>query len=191
MSHLSSLTGGDELPKRDNLPNIIDSLRRLERVGEESSATTQKLLAAAEQVSQRIAAQYGFSPGEQISLRFIWQTRIPSSNPMWYPDEEACVKPGDWVVWRDRQLRKVEHETEISIDALSVYVIKPDGIYLSSNGHHHLVSSRREFALVFSRDIAGGLLTAIVQGGTLQTRLTETEEGLATLTDVLNLESEQ
>ena len=59
MSHLSSAVAdsGFRLPE-SNMADVIDALKRLERLGSESSKATQKLIEAAALVESRIVEQF-------------------------------------------------------------------------------------------------------------------------------------
>ena len=57
------------IPKSHNMADVIDALKRLERVGSEHSKTTEKLLKAANELAEKIIAQYAAQPGERISIR--------------------------------------------------------------------------------------------------------------------------
>lgn len=52
----------------EHMPDVIDSLKRLERVGSENSKTTQKLLEAAAELSRAIAEQFADAESEQVEL---------------------------------------------------------------------------------------------------------------------------
>src|SRR6185437_9455533 len=49
------------------MPDVIDALKRLERVGSENSKTTQKLLTAATELSSKIVEQFDVSTSETIT----------------------------------------------------------------------------------------------------------------------------
>jgi hypothetical protein len=46
------------------MSNIIDSLKRLERIGDENSKTTQKLIQAADELASSIVEQFAAAPTE-------------------------------------------------------------------------------------------------------------------------------
>ena len=54
MTSLTSPAAQPALGLPNNMPDVIDSLKRLERIGSENSKTTEKLVAAAEQLANRI-----------------------------------------------------------------------------------------------------------------------------------------
>jgi hypothetical protein len=69
MTHLSSPVASstaDFQPK--TMADIIDSLKRLERVGSENSKTTEKLIQAAAEVSSKIVTQFHLTPGETVRI---------------------------------------------------------------------------------------------------------------------------
>ena len=123
--------------------NLLNELRRLERIGAEDSLWTQKLLQAAEKLSQGIAARFGLTGGEKT---FDFQG-----------DRYAVCK----------------------------YTITPVG--LNRNGLS--VSATREAALEFSRDIANGLLFAILTFRDQQLLKTVAAESMLTAANLL-LEAE-
>jgi len=48
------------------MPDIVDSLQRLERIGDEGSKTVEKIVKSAEDLEQRIANQYKGSGGAVV-----------------------------------------------------------------------------------------------------------------------------
>src|SRR5579863_8198467 len=48
-------------PKEHNMAEIIDSLKRLERIGSDDSQVTRKMLDAAREIESRICEQYHFA----------------------------------------------------------------------------------------------------------------------------------
>ena len=68
MANLTSPTASAEcgLPNVNDMADVIDSLKRLERVGSENSKTTEKLLAAAGALSSLIAQQFRPADGDDI-----------------------------------------------------------------------------------------------------------------------------
>src|ERR1017187_9787224 len=60
MTNLTSPAASTVLgsPKSNNMADVIDALKRLERIGSENSKTTEKLLAAAAELGKKIVAQY-------------------------------------------------------------------------------------------------------------------------------------
>jgi len=60
------------------MPDIIDSLKRLERVGSENSKTTQKLIAAATEPSQLIVKQFAVVGSERVDVVWVHNATGPS-----------------------------------------------------------------------------------------------------------------
>jgi hypothetical protein len=116
------------------MADIIDSLKRLERIGSENSKTTQKLIDAARELSSVIAQQ--FVPGEDeeiIVVRHFGQ--IDKSDVFGYPTYTvARGKPKQGEAFRGSLYRSGE-----------------------------FVGKNREEALGFSNDLAKGLLECIVE----------------------------
>ena len=52
----------------NSMADVIDSLKRLERIGSENSKTTEKLIAAAAELSDKIAKQYALQNGESCEV---------------------------------------------------------------------------------------------------------------------------
>jgi len=55
-------------PESQTMPDVIDALKRLERIGSENSKTTEKLISAAKQLAEKIVEQYGPGLGEAVSI---------------------------------------------------------------------------------------------------------------------------
>jgi hypothetical protein len=56
------------------MSNIIDSLKRLERIGDENSKTTQKLIEAARELADNIVKQFNVSASETVRLKTSGRT---------------------------------------------------------------------------------------------------------------------
>ena len=130
--------------------SIIDSLKRLERVGSENSKTTQKLIAAATELSELIVKYFR---GEDCT--------VVENDDFRYEIDGGRLINFDRFHWAhpDRQL--------------------PIGTAEAGNA----VDQSRNDALVFSRDIANGLLDQVI--ATLEKRTAENEQGLPALEDAL------
>jgi hypothetical protein len=59
------------LPKTNDMADVIDSLKRLERIGSESSKTTEKLLTAARELSELIVKQFFPGVGQGVTVATI------------------------------------------------------------------------------------------------------------------------
>jgi len=57
------------LPKTNDMADVIDSLKRLERIGSENSKTTEKLLTAARDLSELIVRQFLPGVGKGVTGR--------------------------------------------------------------------------------------------------------------------------
>jgi hypothetical protein len=59
------------LPKTNDMADVIDSLKRLERIGSENSKTTEKLLTAARDLSELIVRQFLPGVGQGVTVATI------------------------------------------------------------------------------------------------------------------------
>jgi hypothetical protein len=152
MTNLTSPAAEPAVGSSNTMSDIIDSLKRLERIGSENSKTTLKLIAAAAELSRKIADQY------------------------------------------------VGHGADIVIASRSGTLLMADGSRLARNPNKRLlykivggrvvngednryVAEDRDAALLFSADIASGLLELISDD--LQRRNELSEERLTVLEEAL------
>jgi hypothetical protein len=73
MTNLLSLAASAAigLPKTNDMADVIDSLKRLERIGSENSKTTEKLLTAARDLSELIVRQFLPGVGQGVTVATI------------------------------------------------------------------------------------------------------------------------
>jgi hypothetical protein len=140
------------LPNENYMSDVIDSLKRLERVGSEESKTTQKLIQAAAQLSFLIASQFS-----SIGTRKVTVAQVPTFSTK---DGLRQFRNVKYTVSEDkRQLQKTDQ-----------YRLYRDGEYVADN---------REVALEFARDISKGLLDPITAA--LEKRQTEDTKAIAAI----------
>ena len=97
------------LPKTNDMADVIDSLKRLERIGSENSKTTEKLLTAARDLSELIVRQFLPGVGQGVTV-----ATIERKNSLgWADDTSYWVGPvkGDLrltrnnvIVWDNRSV---------------------------------------------------------------------------------------
>ena len=77
MTHLSAPAGTPAIGAPHNMPDVIDALKRLERIGSENSKTTEKLIAAAKELGDRIVEMCGLARDESITTERwqVWRQR--------------------------------------------------------------------------------------------------------------------
>jgi len=121
------------IPENTNMADVIDSLKRLERVGDEYSKTTQKLIDAAGQLSSLIVKMYSPRGKEKIEVRIEYepQKRFVAGRETAFPDSE----------W---------------------YTVEASGVYRVDSAIEY-VAANRDAALRFSRSVAKGLIDRIVR----------------------------
>jgi hypothetical protein len=150
------------------MSDVIDSLKRLERLGDENSKTVQKILEAARDIEARILQLYeNHADGVTISGHKLFKSGPP----------------------RPERLNKQEFEVAArtfseEAKTLGVFPAIYDATYAvrSSNGQRCLfrvtdpwggadehVSATRDSALKFADDLAGGLLVVIAEDLASQT----------------------
>jgi hypothetical protein len=133
------------------MSDIIDSLKRLERAGSENSKTTQKLIAAAHELSNLIVEQFAVIGSEGVPVVSLYSKTV-------YDDNEE-------------RFRQVGPDFR--------YGISRGRLYNSGRPNSPFVDETRDDALAFSKDIADGLLDHIIEA--LEKRAGENAEGLATI----------
>lgn len=155
------------------MPDIIDSLKRLERIGSENSKTVAKIIEAAREIEARIVAQYFDRSVVEINpasiLRHLAEKRgtsiVEVARALGVPCEGQC---------------DVDESSDFMVRYPSPYSIRPSGygrqLYINDNTW---VGENRDSALTFSKDLSSGLLAVIVEDLSSQQR--ENEEGLAIL----------
>ena len=138
------------------MSNIIDSLKRLERIGDENSKTTQKLIEAARDIADKIVKQFAVRDSEVVDLG------APSKL------ERAA---GGYTT--TREIHKFAH-----------YAIRESQLTFADRRGDNYVALDRENALQFSKDLANGLLDYLAE--ILAERLKEAGSGLAAIEDALS-----
>jgi hypothetical protein len=88
------------LPKTNDMADVIDSLKRLERIGSENSKTTEKLLTAARELSELIVSQFLPGVGQGVTVATIERRNSLG----WADDTNYWVGPvgGKFLLTRDR-----------------------------------------------------------------------------------------
>lgn len=138
------------------MTEVIDSLKRLERVGSETSKTTQKLLEAAKNVSDLIVKQYNARTGETIALRFGGAEILNEEGDAVHSFHTYSIRP---------YLNTTAH-----------------GLY--DEDTRRFVFENRDAGLHFAKDVANGLLEEVIES--LATRKCQDEEALAALQRLLD-----
>ena len=137
MTNLSNAAGSAAVPNT-TMANVIDSLKRLERIGSEHSETTRKIIEAAVELSEKIVSLYPESVGYCVVAD---NTENPSDDDVF--DRYRAMKYGIHEVDANeappgrprRKCRVVYNE------------LKNAAVYES-----------RDAALQFASDVANGLL---------------------------------
>jgi hypothetical protein len=127
------------------MPDIIDSLKRLERIGSESSKTVEKIIGAARDIEGKIVAQYKHSKG----------TRIQGNTFLLHiAHEKGCslIEAATSLGLNHSQIQSMRYKVEWR-EGEGWGVFFGDGPFRVSDG--------REHALAFARDLANGLLVLI------------------------------
>jgi hypothetical protein len=124
----------------NNMPDVIDSLKRLERIGAENSKTIEKVIGAARELELTIGKQYQLSRTNTIYGPEIVQRIGP----------DAAKTSGI----------SLQHAQVVSY---RVEWGQTDGPYLIEISLSTRVSANRESALRFASAIANGLLTLLEQ----------------------------
>ncbi len=170
-------------PTVEPMADVIDSLKRLERLGDEKSKTVQKILEAAEEIESRILQLYvECQEGTTIRCSAGFSQPRPQI-PSWdVPGERA---PGQY----DSECRAFERDAQQRGLSVELY----DRTYRIENLHGRRrlirnsdissndegVSENRDAALRFADDIAKGLLVTIAED--LARQQQENEKALAAL----------
>ena len=151
-----------------NMSNVIDSLKRLERIGSEESQTVQKILDAAKELSQTISKHFP----ESLRTRPI----------IAHVDDEGNILPGEWTYKSPRRVvkdGKARTEIRSARHTFAVYSVEngyEPRLTLFRDSENVFVGHDRDTALIFSKDIANGLLEAINQF--IEAEHKASEEGL-------------
>jgi hypothetical protein len=114
------------------MADIIDSLKRLERVGSENSKTTEKLIGAAIDLSNLICKQFDPRPGDSYHIQF--------------PVDPGCIKTQFGTV---------------SNNPSYYYVTLVKGEMCLFDSHNEFVGKNRETALKLAKNIANGFLEQV------------------------------
>jgi hypothetical protein len=145
------------------MTDIIDSLKRLERVGSENSKTTEKLIAAARELSAKIVSHFDNCKDGEIVV-----ASNHDSPMIHHPDSSKPLTP-----WK--------HTYRIFDGQLHFDTRR----FRSGKVHmdHEYVAADRENAFAFSEDVAAGLLDGIAEA--LEARSSKSKEVLPSLTAAL------
>jgi hypothetical protein len=150
MNPIPGPTGSPE----GNFPmSIIDSLMRLERIGDENSKTNRKLIEAAADLAQLIVSKFAAAETECIQLKTTYKGLHQSTGFRSYAidNRKLIFADIDWEPAEDDPYARDER-------------------YVALN---------REHAMIFSRDVANGLLDLLAD--LAAKRLEDTEQGLAAI----------
>jgi hypothetical protein len=171
------------------MADVIDSLKRLERLGDENSKTVQKILQASQDIENRVLDLYRYRPvGTMIRCKEAFTQEPPS-------DSSAIAYISDD---KQRAAAKTTHDAAVAaFDTHAAQIGVAPELYDRSytigehRGHRRLlrcsqsgpdewVSENRDSALRFADDIAKGLLIAIAAD--LLRQRDPNDAGLAMLT---------
>ena len=153
------------------MADIIDSLKRLERIGSENSKTVEKIITAAREIEAKIVEQYEqHDDGVQIRANIIFlrlarerscSLRDAAKGLGADPELRSNYKITAAGHYRKRLMNHVDRSTDDGAEDL---------VWVGEN---------RDTALAFAKDIARGLLAVIAED--LSGKQRENEEALATL----------
>jgi hypothetical protein len=155
-SQVASATSG---PLENTMPNVIDALKRLERIGSEHSETTRKIIEAAKELSEKIASLY------------------PESTTPWTTIAYESQEWEDFAADSGRPPKVFGRDMD--------YVLQPDNrvpghpLRVFNRKLNLIVDGSRDVALGFAADIAHGLLEHIEKD--LQKRLAADQNALEVL----------
>jgi molybdenum-dependent DNA-binding transcriptional regulator ModE len=144
MTHLTS-PAAEPAEVSKSMADIIDSLKRLERIGSESSKTVEKVIQAAAELKRNIASQYANSSGTHIKA-FSILSKIAKEK------ECSLVEAAKSIGLDYKRVERMEYTIEWRHS--HSYSVRRGGSDLD-------VSANRETALAFANDLANGLLTLI------------------------------
>jgi hypothetical protein len=149
-----------------NMSNVIDSLKRLERAGSEHSKTTEKLVAAARELSELIARQFLPPKGELIP---VVNASLDSA--------EGWVRGRNIIDSHPPGCRFVSYFAGQDEAGRPALWLQPWGWAVSQP------IATRDTALAFSRDVADGILDLFCQR--LEEMQAESAQGLPPIESVL------
>lgn len=160
-SPVASATSGFQ---QNYMADVIDSLKRLERLGDENSKTVQKILDAARDIEARIVRLFDQYPsGVKIECKGAFEPARPD-------DLRFVMSPNDATKAAYQAARK---EFETSAEAAGISPTLYDVSYIIETRHgvrclvrdggDDRVSENRNAALTFADDIAKGLLIVIAK----------------------------
>jgi hypothetical protein len=143
------------LSQTNTMADVIDSLKRLERVGSENSKTTQKLIDAATELSSVIAQQFALSPDEELPIQ-KWE------------EQKHAAELDEFLSHATVKFNYVIRRQGDSNPALYLHKGPITDVFVGRN---------RDAALEFSKDVADGLLEYIL--GVLEERRAESAKALS------------
>ncbi len=143
--------------------SIIDSLKRLERAGEENSRMTQKLKNAAQEVAKKIIEEV--PAGIELPRGYKVTKCI-------YPDAHNYIDPNDGWDWCLKTKKSSGYTMD---DRWYVFGVNQKG-HTSSPNYEGLEPANRETCLQFAKDISEGLLDEIAE--VLEKRAEESKKAI-------------
>ena len=176
MTHLSSPAAESAvgLSQINTMSDVIDSLKRLERIGSENSKTVEKIIAAAREAEAKIIEQYlKRSDGVVIDPASILGRAAEGKSSSFEETARAL-----------RVRCREQHE----VDEFPSYSGLPARYTISENSNgrrlyransSEWVGENRDTALAFAKDLSNGLLAVIAEDLSQQRR--ENEEALRML----------
>lgn len=153
---MTNLSGpaGSSASGFSNMPDVIDALKRLERIGDENSKTVAKIMQAAAELEAKIVGQYSqFDSGGGIDPNSILKNFAANrASSVAEAARELGVACKIWSPSKNLATTSL-HSYFVNTDDGSISV-KLDGL----ESEYTRVSETRDAALAFAADIARGLL---------------------------------
>ena len=146
------------------MADIIDSLKRLERIGSENSKTVEKIISAAADIANKIVEQYAADGDVTIDAAEILRRRIGKGL-----QSEEKLKAAAAEIDYSGPIGWSTHPNKYSIEDGQLFV------------RDMPVSQGRQAALLFAGDLSNGLLAIIAED--LRQRQVKNEEALKVLGD--------
>jgi hypothetical protein len=153
------------------MPNVIDALKRLERIGSEHSETTRKIIDAAIELSEKIVSLY---PPESGDCDI-------ANNQQDVKDDEGWVRvvtlnPAGMI---DETIPKMKYSISEVEDGPPGRAVSPGYRAVYNEIKRAPVYANRDVALQFASDIANGLLEYIERN--LEASVAKNRDGVAPL----------
>jgi hypothetical protein len=150
MTNLSTPVASATEGATNDMPDVIDSLKRLERIGSEQSKTVQKILDAARELEGLIVEQYGRANLPRTITGFPGVALFGDITEM----ERAATEAGKRLGVDPKRAESMRYEFDWE---------RGVGAIVRAWSTNARVSEDRNAALNFSRDIADGLLALIAE----------------------------